>query len=238
MVLPAPSPVATGWQPATVTAIAPETATATTITLRPAAPFEHVPGQHLVVRLTAPDGYRASRSYSIASLPAPDGAVDITVERLPDGEVSTFLCDELVVGDEIEVRGPIGTYFVWQGDEPALLVGGGSGLVPLMCMLRLARRTPRAPVRLLASVRTPADLYYAAELPGPEVTVVHTRVAPAGSARPAGRLSAADVGPVVAPGTTVFVCGSNGFADHASGLLMDVGVPARSIRVERFGATG
>jgi ferredoxin-NADP reductase len=234
----APAPVATGWQPATVTAIRPETATATTISLRPAAPFDHVPGQHVVVRLTAPDGYRASRSYSIASLTVPDGTLDITVERLPDGEVSTFLCDELLVDDEIEVRGPIGTYFVWRGEEPAVLVGGGSGLVPLMCMLRLARRGTAAPARLVASVRTPADLYYAAELPGPDVRVVHTRIAPPGASRRPQRLAPADLAPIVVPGATAFVCGSNGFADHAAALLMDAGFAAGSIRVERFGATG
>jgi ferredoxin-NADP reductase len=128
---------------------------------------------------------------------------------------------------------------VWRGDEPAVLVGGGSGVVPLMAMLRLARATGRSDlVRLVVSVRTPADLFYAGELPGPEVTVVHTRVAPPGSARPAGRLTADDLAPAVVPGAAAFVCGSSGFADAATGLLTGLGVPADRIRVERFGPTG
>ena len=172
---------------------------------------------------------------------APDGGneLELTVERLEDGEVSGYLHDVVEVGDELEVRGPIGGFFVWDGRCPALLVGGGSGLVPLMAMLRLARATGRADlVRLVASVRGPADLYYADELPGPEVTVVHSRVAPPGSARPAGRLTADDLAPLLRPDATAYVCGSTGFADAASSLLVDLGVPAEQIRVERFGATG
>ncbi len=135
--------------------------------------------------------------------------------------------------------GPIGGWFVWDGDAPALLVGGGSGIVPLMAMLRLARAAGRSDlVRLVASVRGPADLYYADELPGPEVTVVHSRVAPPGTSRPAGRLSATDLVPLIQSEATAFVCGSTGFADAASTLLVDLGVPADQIRVERFGATG
>ena len=139
------------------------------------------------MRLTAPDGYTASRSYSVASPPDGSNELELTVERLEDGEVSTFLHDVVEVGDELEVRGPIGGWFVWDGDAPALLVGGGSGVVPLMAMLRLAARTGRADlVRLVVSVRTPDDLYYADELPGPETTIVYTREAPGPSARPPG----------------------------------------------------
>ena len=163
------------WEPATVTAIHDETATAKTFRLRLPHPSEHLAGQHYIVRLRAPDGYTAMRSYSVAS--APDGTpeFDLTVERLPDGEVSTFLHDEAIVGDELEVRGPIGGWFVWKADHPALLVGGGSGVVPLMAMLRLSRRLGVSDLlRLVVSVRTPADLYYADELPGPETLIVYS----------------------------------------------------------------
>ena len=215
-----------------------ETVDAKTFRLAPARPIEHLAGQHVVVRLTAPDGYTATRSYSIASAPDRSGEIEITVERLPDGEVSSFLHDEVVVGDQLEIRGPIGGWFVWRGDAPAVLIGGGSGVVPLMAMLRHARRTGREDlVRLVVSVRTPADLFYRSELDAAGVTVVHTREAPAGSVRPAGRLSAEDL-PDVAGEAVVYVCGSNGFADAATMLVMEQGVPAERIRVERFGATG
>jgi ferredoxin-NADP reductase len=225
------------WQDATVTARRRETASAVTISLRPSAPLGHLAGQHVVVRLTAPDGYTAARSYSIATPPGDDDTIDITVERLPEGEVSTFLHDDLLVGDELEIRGPIGNWFTWDADTPALLVGGGSGVVPLMAMLRHARRTGYGQVRMLVSVRTAAELYYLAELPGPEVTVIHTRDASAGG-RAAGRLVAEDVRPLLLPGATAYVCGSSGFADAAAALAMDGGVPAERIRIERFGATG
>ncbi len=232
--VPAPS----GWQDATVVSVRAETARARTFRLRPAEPFEHLAGQHVVIRLTAPDGYVASRSYSLASPPDGSGEVEITVERLPDGEVSSFLHDEVVPGDVLEVRGPIGGWFVWRGDTPAVLVGGGSGVVPLMAMLRLARRLGRTDLlRLVVSVRTPSDLYYADELVGPETTVVHSREAPTGSPRSPGRLAAADL-PEVPDDATVFVCGSNGFCDAVTDLVGATGVPAERIRVERFGATG
>ncbi|CAN5720644.1 ferredoxin reductase [soil metagenome] len=234
---PSPGP----WQHASVTEVREEAPGAKTFRLALPTPVAHLPGQHYVVRLTAPDGYTAQRSYSVASPPEDLGAIELTVERMPDGEVSGFLHDGVEVGDELEVRGPIGGWFVWRGDTPALLVGGGSGLVPLMAMLRHARRIGREDlVRLVVSVRKPADLYYAAELTGPDatgVTLVHTRVAPPGSLRPAGHLSAGDL-PPVAPGTVAYVCGSDGFADAATKLLTEAGVPTDHIRVERFGATG
>ena len=233
------------WQTATVMALHDETAHARTFRLALSRPAPHLAGQHFIVRLTAPDGYTAQRSYSVASAPDDSNEIDLTVERLPNGEVSGYLHDVVEPGDELEVRGPIGGWFVWRADTPALLVGGGSGLVPLAAMLRLARRTGAADrVRLVASVRSPGDLYYAAELPGPEVTVAYTRAAPAGAERPTGRLTAADVeGPVAAlggpgGGLTAYVCGSAGFAEAASRLLVDVGVPVGTIRVERFGPSG
>ena len=228
-----PSP----WLRATVVGVHPETPRAKTFRLRLPAPSGHRPGQHYVVRLTAPDGYTAARSYSVAS--APDGdEIDLTVERLAEGEVSTFLHDELVVGDELEVRGPIGGWFVWEGDSPAVLVGGGSGLAPLMAMLRHARRLGRSDlVRLVVSVRSPEDLYYADELPGSEVTTIYTRAAPPEAGRAAGRLTLADLPLPFLPGVTAYVCGSTGFVDAASRLLVEAGTPVERIRVERFGPT-
>ena len=234
-VSPAPGP----WQTATIVGIERETTRAKTFRLALAAPAMHRAGQHYVVRLTAPDGYTASRSYSVASAPDGTAEVELTVERLAGGEVSSFLHDDVVVGDELEVRGPIGGWFVWDGDTPALLVGGGSGVVPLMAMLRFARlRSKSDLVRLVVSVRTPEDLYYAGELAGPETSVVYTRAAPAELARPVGRLTAADIASPLLSGTTAYVCGSSGFCDAATDLLAGAGLPLERIRVERFGPTG
>ena len=227
------------WRPATLESVRPETPTARTLRLALPRPVPYLAGQHLVVRLTAPDGYTAQRSYSLASAPDGSAEVELTVERLPDGEVSAFLCDVVEPGDELEVRGPIGGWFVWRGDAPALLVGAGSGVVPLMSMLRFARRTGREDLlRVLVSVRRPADLYYDGELQGPVTTVAYTRTAPDGVTRPLGRLTAADVEPLLRDAATAYVCGSPGFADTATDLLMAAGVPASAIRVERFGPTG
>jgi ferredoxin-NADP reductase len=231
-------PTPGAWQTARITDIRPETSRAKTFRLALAKPSPHLAGQHYVVRLTAPDGYTASRSYSVASPPDGSAEIELTVERLDDGEVSGFLHDDAAVGDDLEVRGPIGGWFVWRGDTPAVLVGGGSGVVPLMAMLRLARRNQRSDLlALIVSVRSPADLLYRRELPGPETTVVYTRAAPPESARPAGRLVIADLAGAIRPGATGYVCGSAGFADAASGLLLDGGLPAERIRVERFGPT-
>jgi ferredoxin-NADP reductase len=198
----------------------------------------HLAGQHYIVRLTAPDGYSAARSYSVASAPE-TSHIELTVQRLEDGEVSTYLDDVVVPGDELEVRGPIGGWFVWRGDSPVVLIGGGSGIVPLMAMLRLARRSGRSDlVRLLVSVRRPGDLYYAHELPGPETTVIFTREAPPSWPRPPGHLEAEDLRPVLLSGATAYVCGTSGFADHVTGLLTQLGVPDDHIRIERFGPTG
>lgn len=227
------------WQTASVVALRDETARARTLRLALSRPEPHVAGQHYVVRLTAPDGYTAQRSYSVASAPDESGTVDLTVERLEGGEVSGYLHDVVEVGDELEVRGPIGGWFAWSGDTRALLVGGGSGVVPLMSMLRLARRTGRSDlVRMVVSVRSPDDLYYADELPGPEVTVVYSRRTPPNAVRPAARLALADLAPLVVPDVTAYVCGSARFADAASRLVVDAGVPVAAVRVERFGPTG
>jgi ferredoxin-NADP reductase len=232
---PRPSP----WQTATVVGVRDETRRAKTFRLALPQRSHHLAGQHFIVRLTAPDGYTASRSYSIASAPDDSNELEITVERLDGGEVSTFLHDGVVVGDELEVRGPIGGWFVWDGASPALLVGGGSGVVPLMAMLRLARREGTADlVRLVVSVRTPDDLYYADEIVGPETTLVYTRATPSSFPRAPARLTGADVPQPIAAGCRAYICGSSGFADAASEVAMGVGIPVEQIRVERFGPTG
>lgn len=227
------------WQTARVLAVRDETPRARTFRLELPHRTPHRAGQYFIVRLTAPDGYVASRAYSLSSPPqGPDGStvIELTVEWLDDGEVSGYLHEVVEPGDELDVRGPVGGFFAWDGDGPVLLVAGGSGIVPLMAMLRLARVIGRPDlVRMLVSVRTPGDLYFAGELAGPEVTVVYTRAAPAGATRAAGRLAAADVASLVRGGETVFVCGSAGFAEAATGLLLSAGVPTAAIRVERFG---
>jgi ferredoxin-NADP reductase len=232
-------PMSSPWMKARVVSTRDETAHARTFRLAVPEPVNHRAGQHYVVRLTAPDGYTASRSYSVASAPDGSNEFELTVERLVDGEVSSFLHDVVQPGDELEVRGPIGGWFVWDGQTPAVLVGGGSGVVPLMGMLRLARNLGHTDlVHLIVSVRTPADLYYADELSGPETTLIYTRETPPGFGRPAGRLGASDLAPLITDGATAYVCGSPPFAETASHLVVDQGVPVDHIRVERFGPTG
>jgi ferredoxin-NADP reductase len=228
------------WQTATVVAIHEETARAKTFRLHLERPSEHRAGQHYVVRLTAPDGYTASRSYSVASAPDGGDEIDLTVERLDEGEVSTFLHDALEVGDELEVRGPIGGYFVWDATTPALLVGGGSGVVPLMAMLRLARTDrDHAVAHLVVSVRAPDELWYADELRDrDDVTVVYSRATPAGWPRPAGRVVAADLLPYLRDDRVIYVCGSAPFTNAVGDLLVDAGVDPARARFERFGPSG
>jgi ferredoxin-NADP reductase len=227
------------WQTATVTFVKDETPHAKTFRLALPEPSRHRAGQHYVVRLTAPDGYTASRSYSVGSAPDGRNEIELTVELLEGGEVSTFLHGVVEVGDELDVRGPIGGWFVWDGDRPALLVGGGSGVVPLMAMLRLARRTGQSDlVRLVVSARSPTELYFATELPGPEATVLYTRQAPPQWPRPPARLMANDLPAVTGADATAYVCGSPGFCDAATDVLMMSGWSPAQIRVERFGPTG
>ena len=239
MLAPQPAPAGVGaWQSATVLDIRPETERVKTFRLGLSAPTPHLAGQHYLVRLTAPDGYRAQRSYSVAT-PSTDDAIELTVERLPDGEVSTFLHDEVVVSDTLEVRGPIGGWFVWDGTTPAVLLGGGSGVVPLMAMLRLARRTPaQSLAHLIVSVRSPRELLYADEMTGPDVTIIYSRSTPEGSERGAGRITSHDIVNVLHEDQTAYVCGSDGFAETASTLLVTNGILAENIRVERFGPSG
>jgi ferredoxin-NADP reductase len=203
----------------------------------------HRAGQHLDVRLTAEDGYQAERSYSIAS--APGEPLAITVERLDDGEVSPYLVDEAREGDQFEVRGPIGGYFVWEGsgESPLLLVGGGSGVVPLMAMIRSAEG--RTPIRLLYSSRSFDDIIYRDELDGvPEqVEVFHTltRSQPEGWTGYSRRIDDELLREVAWPADSepeVFVCGSTRFVDAAADGLVRLGYEPAWVKTERFGATG
>jgi ferredoxin-NADP reductase len=202
----------------------------------------HKPGQHLDVRLTSEDGYQAERSYSIASAPGQELA--ITIERLEDGEVSPYLVDEAHEGDQFECRGPIGGYFVWEDDgRPALLVGGGSGVVPLMAMIRSSAGT--TPIRLLYSSRTYEDVIYRAELETPpaQVEVFHTltREQPPGWTGYSRRIDAELLAEVAWPASEsprVYVCGLTRFVDAAADGLLALGYDAGWIRTERFGATG
>jgi ferredoxin-NADP reductase len=227
------------WQIATVAAIKDETPRCKTFRLRLPMWMPHLPGQHYDVRLTAPDGYQAQRSYSIASSPLDEGQIELTVDRLDDGEVSSYFHEVLAEGDGIEVRGPFASYFVWRGEDPVLLVGGGSGVVPLMAMLRHRRRTaPDSAMRLVYSVRSPDELIYADEL-GDETLLTYTRAAPEGWGGHSGRIDATLIA-AAAPSRsgTAFVCGSNGFVEAASRLVLEAGFDSQDVRTERFGPTG
>jgi ferredoxin-NADP reductase len=232
------------WLAARVAEVKPETPRVRTLELEVAGWPGHRAGQHLDVRLTAEDGYQAQRSYSIASAPG-DGPA-LTVERLDDGEVSPYLVDEAREGDELEVRGPVGGYFVWDGDqaEPELLVAGGSGVVPLMAMARQrARIGSETPMRLVYSSRTWDDVIYRDELPTLGLEVVHTltREQPPGWTGYSRRIDAellAEVAWPAAERPRVYVCGSTRFVDAAADGLLTLGYDAAWIRTERFGATG
>ena len=235
------------WQLATVTSVIDETASVRTIELQAPDWAGHQAGQHLDVRLTADDGYRAERSYSIAS--APGEPVALTVERLEDGEVSPYLTEELRPGDELEIRGPIGGYFVWDGDDsatPLMLVAGGSGVVPFRSVLRhRSRLGSTVPVRLLYSARSLADVIYRDELgqqpAGVEVVYTLTRQQPpgwTGYARRVDQDMIASVAWPVAEAPLAYACGPTSFVETVASALVAFGYPPRRIRTERFGATG
>ncbi len=176
------------WQIGTVTSIKPETPRVKSFRIEVPMWMPHLPGQHYDVRLTAPDGYRAQRSYSIASSPLDEGEIELTIDRLEDGEVSPYFHDVVVEGDQVEVRGPFASYFVWRGEKPVLLVGGGSGVVPLMAILRHRRRTmPELPMRLVYSVRNADDVIYADEL-DEDAVLTFTRESPDGWRGHTGRI--------------------------------------------------
>ncbi|TFV63021.1 oxidoreductase [Geodermatophilus sp. DF01-2] len=225
-----------GWRTATVAGVRRPVPRGVELRLDVADRVEHLAGQHYVVRLTAEDSYTAQRSYSVASAPG-DPLVELFVERLDEGEVSTYLADVVEPGDELDVRGPIGGWFAWDGARPALLVGGGTGIVPLVAMVRTARELGRTDLlRIAVSTRTLAELPYAGELLAAGALVATTREAH--GLRTAGRLTAADLVPLCERGQTAYVCGSAGFAEAASQLLVGMGIPAADVRVERFGPSG
>src|SRR4029077_8901739 len=239
------------WRSATVVGLRDETATARTIALAVRDWPGHIAGQHVDVRLTAPDGYSAVRSYSIASAPKSDGRIEITVERLANGEVSPYLTQELMVGDDLELRGPVGGWFVWRRDqtEPIQLVAGGSGIVPLMAMIRSrALAGGSAPFRLLYSVREPGAVFYRDDLQTlsdrdnkVSLTYAYTRATPKHSPRAPGRIDAALIADATWPsnlGPTCFVCGPTSFVESAVGFLSACGNSPDKIRTERFGPTG
>jgi ferredoxin-NADP reductase len=247
-VIRAPKPAT--WQAATVVSIRKETPKVKTIRFTVADWPGHLPGQHADVRLTAEDGYRAERSFSIASPPEVSG-LELTVERLDDGEVSPFLTGHLRPEDTIQLRGPIGGSFVWsvfRPRKPLLLVGGGSGVVPLMCMLRHRRLSGTdVPAALLYSCRTREEVIYHEELadmaqsdPGFTLRITLTRDSAPGWSGAVGRIDLAAVQAVLRDLGGVadsFVCGSDGFVEAASALLVHAGQPSEAIRTERFGPT-
>jgi len=239
------------WQIATVKSIKPETPKVKTFTLSLPNWLAHRAGQHYDVRLTAPDGYQAQRSYSIASEPERSGEVDLTVERLEDGEVSSYMHDVLIPADQIEVRGPIGGYFVWDAGMggPLLLIAGGSGVVPLMAMIRhRASAGSSIPTRLLYSSRTPEDVIYFEELDelrkdgrGLEIVHTFTRAQPPGWTGYARRIDQAMLSEVVRPlgkAPQTFICGPTLLVEAAANGLVQIGVKPSQIRTERFGPTG
>lgn len=238
------------WRVGTVTALRDETSTARTIALEVPDWPGHLPGQHVDIRLTAADGYTATRSYSVASAAAGGSRVEVTVERVPDGEVSSYLTEALPVGAPLELRGPLGGWFVWRADDPSpvQLVAGGAGVVPLMAMLRThALGSAATDVRLLYSVRDPGAVIYADELRElaregtRRVTFAWTRSAPEGSPRLPGRVDADQVAAATVPPAdrpACFVCGPTGFVETVADLLVAAGHDPARIRTERFGPSG
>jgi ferredoxin-NADP reductase len=236
------------WHTARVRELREENARARTIVLDDPAWPGHAAGQHVDIRLTAEDGYQAQRSYSIAS--APEEALALTGERIDEGEVSPYLTEELRVGDDLELRGPVGGHFTWRtGDGgPLLLIAGGSGLVPLMAMLRHRdARRDQTPARLLVSSRSLDDLLYAGELMrdseegGVTVRITLTRSQPpdwAGYARRLDIEMLRELGPPPADRLRTFVCGPTPFVEHAADALVMLGHPPEQIHAERFGPSG
>jgi ferredoxin-NADP reductase len=238
------------WQAATIAEIRVETDSARTVVLDLPGWPGHLAGQHVDIRLTADNGYSAQRSYSVASAPG-DDRLEVTIQRVPDGEVSGYLVDIAQPGDTVEVRGPVGGYFTWEpsAKDPVLLLAGGSGIVPLMSMIRArADARSRVPFRLIYSTRGPAEAIYADELrrrvrddAGLDVAYAYTRTVPDGWPRPPGRLDAkllteagwpADLEPAA------FVCGPTGFVEAVANLLVAQGNDPARVKTERFGPTG
>jgi ferredoxin-NADP reductase len=244
----APRRVPVTWRVATVREVVAETPSATTLVLDVPEWPGHLAGQHVDVRLTADDGYQAQRSYSIASSPL-DPRLALTIERIDDGEVSTYLVDEPHADDQLELRGPIGGYFTWQPTDggPLLLLAGGSGLVPLMAMMRhRADAGSTVEAHLLVSARAWADVLYRDELArmatgGADVRYTLTREQPPSWTGWSGRVNAdmlREIGIAPSRAPRVFVCGPTGFVEHVAGLLVALGHDPHAVKTERFGPTG
>jgi ferredoxin-NADP reductase len=237
------------WRDATIRAIRPETPRVKTLVLDVPGWPGHAPGQHVDIRLTAEDGYQAQRSYSVASAPGSQD-LELTVERIEDGEVSPYLTEDARPGDGFDLRGPIGGYFVWDParDEPLLLVGGGSGLVPLMAMLRHRRTTgSTVDARLLLSARTLEDVLYREELEELAAGAVDLQITLTRGEAPAGwhgftrridREMLAEVGPPPSERPRAYVCGPTPFVEEAARLLVELGHEPARVHTERFGPTG
>ena len=229
-------PATTTWTTGTI--VAKELPTPTTVRLRMHVDDRqrHRPGQHYLIRLRAPDDYTAQRSYSVAS-DDDDPLVEFLVEKLPNGEVSEFLAEVAEVGDVLEMRGPIGRWFVWDVRTPALCLVGGTGVVPAVAMARTARRLGRADfLRVVAVGRSPELLPYGDELGRSGAFLAWTRHDT--DSRPAGPPTRDEIAPLLASAELAYVCGSSRFAEYAELLLLDCGVDPQAIRVERFGPTG
>ena len=237
------------WQSCVIDSIVEQTPGIKSFFLRLSQPFAHIAGQHVDVRLTAPGGYSAMRSYSIASAAITSPVVELAIERLPDGEVSSFFHDVAAVGDEIDLRGPLGGHFLWPEPamEPVMLIGAGSGVVPLMAMIRQRRAMGQTvPTALLLSARTAADVLFSEELHSTEIAcpafvlaLAITREMPVRAADFGRRIDGAMVGDVIArlyrkPGH-IFVCGSNGFVNIAVDGALLAGIDPSIIKTERYG---
>ena len=237
---------ANGWLIGSLARAQPLTSSARSITFTvPGWPGNDA-GQHVDVRLTAPDGYQAVRSYSVASTGTGE-EIELAIDRLPDGEVSPFLVDDLELGDEVELRGPLGGWFVWRPEQtqPVQLIAGGSGVVPFIAMLRAHHRAgSTVPMQLLYSLRTPGDAFFRDELSRASATARttwhYTRTVPPGWSRSAGRLTADDLERGTLPPDQVpltYICGPTGFVETVSRALVSLGHAADNIRTERFGGT-
>ncbi|MGE5260918.1 MAG: FAD-binding oxidoreductase [Actinomycetota bacterium] len=237
------------WQQATITGLAPDTPRVKSFIFAPTAPFPFRAGQHVDVRLTAPDGYQAERSYSIASAPERTDDIELAIERLDDGEVSPFFHEVAAIGDSIELRGPIGGHFVWSIEDggPLLLLGGGSGVVPLMSMLRhRAAQGSRIPALLLFSARTWEDVIFRDELiamhdrnDGFKLALALTRDHPRRAEDFGRRVDRAMIAELLSrlptPPRHVFICGGNPFVAAAADGAIEAGITAPMIRTERYG---